>query len=225
MITPFWHAVLTVLRKDIRIELRSRELVSTMALFAALSVFVFSFALELERVLLRAAAGGILWVTVCFALILGLNRSLAAEREQGGMDALLLAPINRSALYVGKLLSNALFGMIVGTALLPLFALLYNVNLVDVRLLGVVALGTLGLAAVGTLLAAMTVQTRAREALLPIVMLPAALPMLILVVRITNAVLNGQPDAQWVGLIPLALLLDALYTGLCYVLFPFVLED
>jgi heme exporter protein B len=225
MRTPFFKSTLAILFKDLRAELRSRELISAMGLFALLSIFAFSFALELDRTILRSAATGILWVTIVFSIILGLNRNLAAEREQGNLDAMLLAPIDRASIFVGKMTANFLFGLLVGLILLPLMAVIYNVDLVDWRLIGVVVLGTLGLSSIGTLLAAMTVQTRARETLLPIVMLPSALPILLLVVRSSNGIINGQPEEFWIGMPPLLLVLDLIYLVMCYLLFPYVLED
>ncbi|MCU0499978.1 MAG: heme exporter protein CcmB [Anaerolineae bacterium] len=221
MIPAAW----AIFQKDLRAEWRSRELLSAMLLFSFLSVFVFSFALELQRDILIAAASGVLWVSVIFAVILGLNRSMAAEREMGNLDAMLLAPIDRSAIFVGKAAANFLFGLIVGVILLPVISLVYNVNLLDLRMVGLVALGTLGLASVGTLLAAMTVQTRAREMLLPIVMLPAILPILLLVVRASNGVLGLTPEEFWVGIPALLIVLDVIYVVMCFLLFSYVLED
>ncbi|HRF96239.1 MAG TPA: heme exporter protein CcmB, partial [Aggregatilineales bacterium] len=103
MTTPLWRTVFAIIRKDLRAELRSRELVSTMVLFALLSVLVFSFALELDRTARQEVVNGILWVTLVFASILGLNRSLATERELGGMDAMMISPIPRMAIYLGKM--------------------------------------------------------------------------------------------------------------------------
>lgn len=223
--TPFFKAAFAVLIKDLQSEFRSRELISAMGLFAMLSVFAFSFALELERIILQTAASGILWVTILFAMILGLNRNLATEREQGSMDAMLLTPVDRPAIFVGKMLANLLFGLLVGLLLLPLMALIYNVNLVDWRMVGIILLGTTGLASMGTLLAAMTVQTRARDTLLPIVMLPAALPLILLAVRSSNGIINQQAPDLWIGLPPLLLVLDVIYLVLGYLLFPYVLED
>jgi heme exporter protein B len=225
MKTPFFKSTLAVLLKDLRAEIRSRELISAMALFALLSVFVFSFALELETTILRSAATGILWVTIVFAIILGLNRNLAAEREQGNMDAMLLAPIDRSSIFVGKMTANFLFGLLVGLLLLPFMSILYNLNLFDLRLIGLVVLGTLGLSSIGTLLAAMTVQTRARDTLLPLLMLPTSLPVLLLVVRASNGIINGQPEELWIGMPPLLFVLDVIYVVMSYLLFPYVLED
>lgn len=223
--TPFFQAALTIFVKDLRSELRSRELVSAMGLFAFLSVMAFSFALELEPIILQNAAGGILWVTIIFAVILGLNRSLAAEREQGSMDAMLLAPIDRSAIFAGKMLANFLFGLVIGLILLPIASVLYNVSLIELRIVGLIAAGTLGLSSVGTLLSAMTAQTRTRDTLLPIVMLPTTLPILMLVVRATNGIVAAQPLELWQSMVPVLLGLDLIYLTMCVLLFPFVLEE
>src|SRR5574338_1241472 len=126
MSTPFFQAVVAIIRKDLQAELRSRELVGSMGLFALLSVLVFSFALELDRVARSEAISGVLWVTVVFASILGLNRSLAMERDQGNLDAMLLAPIDRTAIFIGKFIGNFIFALTVGLLLLPLMTILYN---------------------------------------------------------------------------------------------------
>ena len=168
MKTSFISCVVAIISKDLRAEIRARELVSVMALFALLSLLVFSFALELDRGAREEAVSGVFWVTLIFASLLGFNRSMAQEREQGNLDAMLLAPVARAAIFVGKLLGNFIFTLIVGLVMLPLMTMLYGLNLLDGWIILTTALGTLGLSTVGTLLATMTVQTRAREALLPI---------------------------------------------------------
>lgn len=225
MNTPFWQAALSITRKDLRAELRSRELVNTMGLFALLSVLIFSFALELDRVARQEAVSGVLWVTVVFASILGLNRSMAMEREQGSLDALLMAPISRAAIFAGKLLGNFLFTLVVGLLLLPLMAVLYNLPLVQPWLLVVLLLGIAGFSTVGTLLATMTVQTRARESLLPIVMLPMTLPVLLAAVHASTGILNGAPQADWIAWPQILVVADVVYLTLCVLLFDYVLES
>jgi heme exporter protein B len=225
MNTPFWQAALSITRKDLRAELRSRELVNTMGLFALLSVLIFSFALELDRVARQEAVSGVLWVTVVFASILGLNRSMAMEREQGSLDALLMAPISRAAIFAGKLLGNFLFTLVVGLVLLPLMAVLYNLPLVQPWLLVVLLLGIAGFSTVGTLLATMTVQTRARESLLPIVMLPMTLPVLLAAVHASTGILNGAPQADWIAWPQILVVADVVYLTLCVLLFDYVIES
>jgi heme exporter protein B len=225
MNTPFIQAVLAILRKDLRTELRSRELVSSMGLFALLSILIFSFALELDRLARQEAISGVLWVTVVFASILGLNRSLAMERDQGNLDAMLLAPINRAAIFLGKLIGNYLFALAVGLLLLPVMTILFNMTLFQPWLLLVLLLGTLGFSTIGTLLATMTVQTRARESLLPIVMLPIALPVLLASVRATTNILNNAPIADWIAWPQILVVVDIIYLILCFLLFEFVIEE
>jgi heme exporter protein B len=225
MSTPFLKAVLAILRKDLQTELRSRELVNSMALFALLSILIFSFALELDRIARQEAVSGVLWVTVVFASILGLNRSLAMERDQGNLDAMLLAPINRTAIFCGKLIGNYLFALIVGLVLLPVMTLLYNTSLLYPWLLVTLLLGTLGFSTIGTLLATMTVQTRARESLLPIVMLPMALPVVLVAVQATTRILNDAPVADWIAWPQILMVIDFIYLMLCFLLFEYVIED
>lgn len=225
MKTPFFAAVYAIVAKDLRAEFRSRELVSSMALFALLSILIFSFALELNRLAREEAIGGVLWVTVAFASIIGLNRSLALERDQGNLDAMLLAPIARSAVFFGKLVGNFAFTLVVGLVLLPLLTVLFNVALIQPWVLAVLVLGVLGFSTVGTLLATMTVQTRARESLLPIVMLPVALPVLLGAVRATTAILSGAPTEDWIAWPQILVVVNLSYLVLCFLLFDYVIED
>lgn len=221
----FLGATRAILLKDLRAEWRSRELVGVMLLFALLSVLVFSFALELDRLARREAISGVLWVTVVFASVLGLNRSIAQERENGNIDALLLAPIPRSAIFAGKFLGNWLFSLVIGILLLPLMTVLYNITLVHVAVVGVLLLGTWGICVTGTLLASMTIQTRVGEALLPIALLPIVLPLLLGTVRATTGILSDAPIADWGGWFGILLGIDLFYTAVCVVFFHVVVEE
>jgi heme exporter protein B len=223
--SPFWSVVAAIVQKDLQAELRSRELVATMLLFAFLSILVFSFALQLDRLAREEAVAGILWVTVVFASLLGLNRSMGMERENGSMDAMLLAPIQREAIFVGKLLGNFIFTLIVGLLLLPLMSLLYNMNLLSFWLLAILFLGILGVSIAGTLLAAMTVQTRAREALLPIVMLPVVLPLLLAAVNATNGIVGNQLFSDWATWPQILVIVNIIYFVLSGLSFRFVIEE
>lgn len=222
MITPPIRTVLTIVRKDLRAEFRSRELISAMALFTILSVLIFSFALELDRQARQEVVSGVLWVTLEFASILGLNRSLAGEREQGSMDAMLIAPIDRTTIYVGKFFANFVFTLAMGLLLLPMMTIFYNINMTQPLMLLTLVLGALGLSSLGTLLATMTVQTRTRETLLPIVMLPTALPVLLTVVRASSGILTDQVEPTWFGTL---IVINVLFIGLGILLFEYVVED
>ena len=225
MKTSFTAAALAIAAKDLRVEMRSRELVSAMALFALLSLLVFSFALELDRIAREEALSGVLWVTLIFASLLGFHRSMALEYDQGSLDALLLAPIPRSAIFVGKLVGNYLFTSLVGLIILPLMTVIYNKNMLDPRLLLTALIGIFGLSAIGTLLAALTMQTRAREVLLPIAMLPAALPFLLTALRATTGILSETPRTDWLVWLQMLGGITVIYLTLCLLLYSFVIEE
>ena len=225
MKTPFLQTVWAIVRKDFRAELRSRELVGSMALFALLSILVFSFALELDREARESAISGVLWVTVIYASTIGLNRSMAMEREQANLDGMLTAPIDRAAIFFGKLVGNFVFALIVGCILLPVMTILFNKSLLSTDVFGILLLGTLGFATVGTLLATMTVQTRARESLLPIAMLPITLPMLLSAVRATTGLLGSDTLSDGVTWPQILIVLDAVYLAASFLLFEYVTEE
>lgn len=225
MTTPFHSVVIAIIQKDLQAELRSRELVATMLLFSLLSVLVFSFALELDRVAEEQAVSGVLWVTLVFASLLGLNRSMAIESDNASMDALLLAPINRAAIFAGKLISNFLFTLTVGAVLLPLMTLLFNMNLLTGWLWAVLLLGTLGICVTGTLLATMSMQTRAPSAILAIVQLPVALPILLAAVTASNGIIGGLPNSDWLAWVQILAVVNLIYLVLSFLMFAYVIEE
>lgn len=225
MKTPFLTVMLAIVSKDLRGEMRSREILSAMTIFAFLCILVFSFALELDRVARQEAISGALWVTLIFASLLGFNRSLAQEGDQGNLDALLLAPVARSALYFGKLFSNYLFTLLVALLILPLMTVIYNSDLLNGWLLLTTALGLFSFSSIGTLLSLLTLHTGSREALLPIAMLPVALPLLLTAVRASTNILNGAPAGQWLVWLQLLAAVSVIYLALGWLLCGFVLEE
>ncbi len=224
-VTPYLRVVGAIAWKDLRAEIRSRELINAMVLFTLMTVLIFSLALELDKEARQTTVAGVLWVTVIFAGILGLGRSLAAEKDRGSLDALLLAPIDRSALFFGKMLGNLLFVLVVALVLVGLLTVLFNVSLFEPRLLVVIGLGTLGFTTVGTLLSSMSVHARAREAMLPILLMPVVLPVLISAVRASTAILEQMPRADWLPWIQLLAVADVLYLVGAYVLFDYLVEE
>lgn len=222
---PYWHAVGAIVWKDLRAEVRSRELVNSMLLFTLMTVMVFSLSMELNANARQNIVAGVLWVTVIFAGLLGLGRSLAAEKDRGSLDALLLAPIPRSALFFGKMIGNLLFVWVVGLVLLVLLTVLFNITMVRSLIVLVVLLGTLGFTTIGTLLSSMTVHARAREALLPIVLMPAVLPVLMPAVRATTAILNEMPASEWMPWVRWLAVADLLFLFAAYMLFDYVVEE
>jgi heme exporter protein B len=221
----FLSKVWAIVAKDLAGELRTREMVSAMLIFAVLALLVFSLALDLGGTVARTATPGVLWTTVAFSGTLGLSRSLAREQRNGCIDGLLLAPVDRSAIFFGKAIGNVLFMGVVEIVLLPLASALFNVSLLQGGVLLVLALGTLGYAAVGTLLAAMAVNTRAQEVMLPILLLPLAIPTLIAAVQATGALLEGGTLAQVGGWVRLLVVYDLLIVAVAMLTFGYVVEE
>src|SRR5262249_19176078 len=180
-LTMFLRTALLVLRKDVSIEARSREALSTTLFFAISAVLVFSFAFVKEGQALEDAAAGILWIAVAFSGTLALGRTFERERYAETLRALLLAPAPRPALYVGKLLGIVLLLAIAELLLTPMIALLFQASLFarPLHLVALLATGTVGFAAVGTLFAAMLVRARSRDVLLPILLYPITIPVII----------------------------------------------
>lgn len=192
----FLRSIGAIVWKDLAAEMRSRELLSAMLVFALLVILIFNYALELDVKARSTITAGVLWVTFAFAGTLGLNRSMATEKDRGCMDGLLLAPVDRSAIYFGKAIGNLIFMFVVEIIVLPVYSVLYNVNLFHPGLLAVILLGSLGYVAVGTLLASMTVQTRTRDVLLPILLFPLAIPVLIAAVKASGGFLQAARLAK-----------------------------
>jgi len=219
----FLEQVLAILWKDISCELRSKQTWMGMALFALLVLVIFNFAFDLRVDNKAAIAPGALWVAFVFASLLGLGRTIAAEREKGLMDRLLLCPVDRKAIYLAKLLGNLLFIGVVELVALPVFAALFNVPLFAGSLLPIVLLGTLGIASVGTLFSAIASATQARELLLPLLIFPLIVPVVIGAVRATGALMvPAANEPPWLGLITA---FDVIFLSISMLTFEFVIEE
>ncbi len=219
----FLAQVLAILWKDIRCELRSKQTWMGMGLFALLVLVIFNFAFDLRVDNKAAIAPGVLWVAFVFASLLGLGRTIAAEREKGSMDRLLLCPVDRKAIYLAKLLGNLLFIGVVEIVALPVFAALFDVPLFAGTLLPIVLLGTLGIATVGTLFSAMAAATRARELLLPVLVFPLIVPVVISAVRATGSLMvPALNEPPWIGLMAA---FDIIFLSISMLTFEFVIEE
>lgn len=217
--------VWAIVAKDVAAELHTREMVSSMLVFSVLATLVFSFALDLRGDVAGAVAPGVLWATVAFAGTLGLSRSLAREQQTDCIDGLLLAPVDRSAIFFGKALGNLIFMLVVEAVLLPLFAALFDVPLIRPGVLLVVVLGTVGYAAVGTLLAGIAVNTRAREVMLPVLLLPLAIPALVAAVQATAGLVEGLTLAEVGGWMRLLVVYDLVIVAVSMLTFGYVIEE
>jgi heme exporter protein B len=226
--TSLWPTVLALLRKELLVELRTLESVPGMSLFAISTFVVFHFALNRASVE-GDLAGGILWVTLLFAAMLGVNRLFVADADQGGFDAFLLAPVDRSAMFIAKALALLAYLLVLELVAVPAFALLLlgpSLGHSLPWLILALALGDLGLAVIGTLVSALAVRTRARDLLGPLLALPLLVPIVIGGSRACSPLLaqgpHGAPAARW--LLTLALY-DLVFGLIAYAVFDFLLED
>lgn len=216
--------VWTLVLKDLSLEKRSREMLSSMFIFALLVVLVFSFSFDLRVEEVGGVAPGVLWVAITFAGMLGLARSFVLERDQGCLDGLLLCPVDRSLLYLGKMISNLAFISLTELVVLPLCFALFNLTF-HLLLLPILFLGTIGFSAVGTIVSAMTVHARAREVMLPILLFPLVLPALIAAVKLTGGVLDGQPWGEIRNWMELLVGFDVIFVVISYLAFEYVIEE
>src|SRR5215471_1473364 len=222
------RAILAIIFKDIAIELRSKESVTAMLMFGILVIVVFMFAVDpsVDKLLV---APGILWVAFSFAAILGLNRSLAMEMDNDCLQGLLLAPLDRGDLYLGKVVGNFVFTIVAEIIILPVFAVLQHLNF-DLKLLwivGITLLGTLGFVSIGTTLSMISAHTRMKEVILPILQIPMTLPVIISAVTATGMVLSTEPGAMAGISFPLSLLgvFSIVYLTASYLIFEHVVAE
>lgn len=221
----FIKAVSAVVWKDLQAEFRSRELFSAMLVFSLLIILIFNFALELDIKTRQSVTSGVLWATFAFAGTLGLNRSMAIEKDRGCLDGLLLAPVDRSAIYFGKVISNLAFMLIVELIVLPVYSVLYGINLFQPGLLMVILLGSIGYVGVGTLLATMSVQTRTRDILLPILLFPVVIPVLLAAVKASSGYLEGLEFSEILGPLSLLIAYDVIFISVAFMVFDSVVEE
>ncbi len=221
----YLRSIAAIVWKDIAAEFRSRELIGAMLVFAAVVIIIFNFALELDIRTREAVTSGVLWVTFAFAGTLGLNRSMAIEKDRGCLDGLLLTPVDRSAIFFGKAIGNLFFMLIVEAIILPMYSVLYNVNLFQPGLILVILLGSIGYTAVGTLLASMAVQARTRDVLLPILLFPVMIPLLLAAVKASNGFLQGYEMAEIMPWINVMIVYDVIFIAVAFMVFDFVVEE
>lgn len=214
-----------VAAKDLRTELRAKEILGVMAAFSVLAVIIFGMAFDLRVPQAEMVAPGVLWVVVLFTGVLGLNRAFSAEVDRGSLGALLLAPVDRSALYFGKLLANLLFTLAAELVILPVMLVLFNVNLFQPLILLALLLGTVGYVAVGVLFAALTAGARSRESMLPVLLLPVMAPVFMAGLKLTTIAVDGRGfgDVQrWLGML---VAFDVVFVTVAFLVFDLIWEE
>lgn len=221
----FWRKVGAITWKDALTELRTKEVVFTVLVFAILVIVIFNFAFGTTAEAMALVGPGILWVTFAFSGVLSLNRAFIAEREAGCLEGLMAAPMSREAVYVGKMLGSLISMLVVEIVALPIFALFFNLNVLSLPLIITTLLATIGFVAVGTLFSALAVNTRAREMVLPILFLPIVVPVIISAVKASGLALTGGSWSDMFQWLQIILAFDAIFLVVSYLVFGFVIEE
>ena len=223
----FWRPIAALVWKDLLLELRSRDIIVSALLFGLLVALVFNFALRVTPQRAAELAPGVLWAAFAFAAVLAMGRAFAREQEQGGLEGLLLAPVSRDAVFIGKALVSFLFMLMIEAALLPAFAALLNFSAFSPALLLTLLLATFGFAVVGVLFAAIALQTRSREIMLPALFFPVLLPVLIAAVEVSGRAMDGGglSDPGIVRWLLLLAVFDLIFLVICPWLFAIIVEE
>lgn len=220
-----WTKVFAIFWKDLLSEIRTKQMATTVLIFAVLVVVIFNFAFDPEAGTTGLVAPAILWVAFAFAGILGLNRLFSMERENSRLAGLMLCPVDRILIYWGKLAGSFTFMLAIEIVVTPIFLVLLNLPLFLPKLIPVITLATLGFSSVGTLFSALAMNIRARDIMLPILFLPIVVPIMIAAVKATASVLAGNPWGDMLIWLGIMVAFDIIYLVLSTLVFEFVIEQ
>lgn len=223
----YFKTIYYIFEKDIMLEMKSKEVINSMLIFSLLTVIVFSFIFEPGAEYKIDLVGGILWMAIVFAGILGLNKSMMSEINGGNLNALLLAPVDKSAIFFGKVLSNFTFLIFMEFVTIPIFTVFYNVNIFKYTLLSVSVfiLGTYGFSVLGTLFSIISVKSRTREVMLPILLLPLMIPVILAAIQSINIFIKGDETSDAFRWIKLIVSFDLVFTFVVYAIFDYIVEE
>lgn len=222
----YFKVIAAIVKKDILMEMRTKHVINAALVFAVLFVVVFSFTMEIGSNMEQKLSGGIFWVSVAFAGILSFNKTIGSETDNGSFEALMLAPVDKSAVFFGKVISNMLFLLLVEVILIPLFLVFYNVNIIGHPLMAaVIILSTYAYSLIGTLFSIISVRTSSKEIMMPVLFLPFMVPVIIAAVLATNVfILGGQIQFSY-NWIKLTAVFDVIFTAIIYGIFSLIIED
>jgi heme exporter protein B len=224
-----------IAKKDLKQEFRTKQMLNSMVIFALLVIVIFSFAFgnessifikDINKKVVDLLAPGMLWIAFTFAGMLGLSRSFAGEKEEGCLEGLKLCPVERAEIYNGKVISNAVLMFLMEITTIPIFVVLFNYDLKNIPgLTLVIILGTFGFIFVGTLLSALTVNTRTREILLPVILFPVLIPVILSAVTATGTLLlSGEISEIW-GELQILAIYDIIFFIVAQLVFEYTIED
>jgi heme exporter protein B len=216
-----------ILHKDLLLELRSKEIITSMLVFSLIVIAVFNFIFDPGSDQIRTTAPGILWIAIIFASNLGLSRSFAREHENAFMQGLLLCPVDRSLIYIAKVIGNVIFISIVQIISLPIMVVLFDLHIgaAFFPLLLILFLGTMGFAGIGTIFSTISANTKSREVMLPILLFPVAIPIILAATKSTSYLLNGRDFTEIWSWVRILIGFDIVFLVICFILYEYVLEE
>jgi heme exporter protein B len=224
-----------IAKKDLKQEFRTKQMLNSMVIFALLVIVIFSFAFgnassifikDINKKVVDLLAPGMLWIAFTFAGMLGLSRSFAGEKEEGCLEGLKLCPVDRAEIYNGKVISNAVLMFLMEITTIPIFVVLFNYDLKNIPGLAlVIILGTFGFIFVGTLLSALTVNTRTREILLPVILFPVLIPVILSAVTATGTLLLSGDIFEISGELQILAIYDIIFFVVAQLVFEYTIED
>lgn len=217
--------ILAQIWKDFLLEYRARDVLIPVGAFSALIVIIFNFALDIRPAQLSIVAPAVIWVAFTFASILGLNHSFSKEKESHGLDGLMLAPVGREAIYIGKVISIFLFLTILEMAILPIFSILFNLDILMPKIWLIATITTFGFSSIGNIFSIMALNTRAREIILPVLFFPVTLPIIIAAIEFSKASYQGAPWSSALMWLQLGLVFDIIFVLLGATLAEHLLQD
>ena len=221
----YLKTILILIRKDIRIETRTRELFLVMLIFALSILFILNFALEQSIKERSNSAAGLIWIILVLAGQLGLNQMMGIEKQGNMLEALLASPAPRSAIYLSKTISSFLSMFTMALIIHPVYSIFYNVPLNSLRFIWVSLLGCWGYAALGILISTMTIQTRTRDILLPVLFYPLIIPLIVSAVKVTSVILAGESLTSVSAEISQIIVFDIIFTTAGILGFETIVED
>ena len=221
----YWRSIGAIVWKDLLVEVRGKEIILSVSFFVLLMVFTFNFAFKPGTIPPEVMAPGVLWFTFLFAGMLSFQRVISSEQENSCLDGLMLCPHGRDVIFLAKMASSFLFVLIVEAISLPIFTVVFNLSVFPIQLLLIVPLATLGISIIGTLLSALSMNTRLREVMLPVLLIPLVVPAVIGAVESTGMVLNGE---SWGAIQPwiwVLVIFDVVFLVVGLLTFEYVLEE
>lgn len=222
----FLSKAVAITWKDVLSEVRAKETIPSVLIFAVLVIVIFNFAFGAGPEQMKLVVPGILWTTFVFAGMLSLNRTFIQEKEQGCLEALMICPVKRQDIYIGKTLANFIFLTVIEAISLPIFVILFNLPIIVLpKLIVITILATIGFISVGTLFAALSVNTKAREMVLPILFLPVVVPVILSAVEASALALTGESWSSMASWLQIIAAFDVIFMVVSYLIFEYVIEE